>query len=191
MRKNLRSLITLSMIAGSLVLTSCGDNKKEKEETSTPMEHEMHQENGAMDHAKDTEKSVAEFKDDTVQQAYTYYLDIKNALVKDDHVAVQKAASKLVKVYGEDASSNEIALRAKRFSNVTNINEQRDIFSSLTKAMEPVLKEAISSGKIYKQFCPMAFGGKGDYWYSDTDQIRNPYFGDKMLKCGRVEETIM
>ena len=191
MRKNLRSLITLSMIAGSLVLTSCGDNKKEKEETSAPMQHEMHQENEAMDHAKDTEKSVAEFKDDTVQQAYTYYLDIKNALVKDDHVAVQKAASKLVEVYGEDASSNEIALRAKRFSDVTNINEQRDIFSSLTKAMEPVLKEAISSGKIYKQFCPMAFGGKGDYWYSDTDQIRNPYFGDKMLKCGRVEETIM
>ena len=36
----------------------------------------------------------------------------------------------------------------------------------------------------------MAFEGKGDYWYSTSEEIRNPYFGDKMLKCGRVDETI-
>ncbi|MCM8571016.1 DUF3347 domain-containing protein [Gramella jeungdoensis] len=191
MKRNLRSLITLSMIAGSLVLTSCGDSKKDKKDSSTHDGHEMHQEAEGMDHTKETEKSMVEFKNDTVEQAYKHYLSIKTALVESDHVAVKEAAGKLVDVYGEKARTNEIALRAKRFLDVSNIEEQRDIFSSLTKAMEPVLKEAISSGKIYKQFCPMAFGGRGDYWYSDSEQIRNPYFGDKMLKCGRVEETIM
>ncbi|MCG9971813.1 DUF3347 domain-containing protein [Christiangramia crocea] len=191
MKSKLKSSIVLSMLAGSLVLTSCGDNKKEKDDASDPMQHEMHQEAEDMDHAKETEKSMVEFKNDTIQEVYKQYLTMKDALVKSDHVGVQEAADKIVAAYGEAAKDNGIALRAKRFSDVSNIHEQRDIFSSLTKALEPVLKEAISDGKIYKQYCPMAFGGKGDYWYSDSEQIRNPYFGDKMLKCGRVEETIM
>jgi len=43
---------------------------------------------------------------------------------------------------------------------------------------------------VYKQYCPMAFDGKGAFWLSSSEEIRNPYYGDKMLKCGRVEETI-
>lgn len=34
------------------------------------------------------------------------------------------------------------------------------------------------------QYCPMAFGNKGAYWFSETEEKRNPYFGDMMLKCG-------
>ena len=30
----------------------------------------------------------------------------------------------------------------------------------------------------------MAFNNEGAYWLSDAEQIRNPYFGDKMLTCG-------
>lgn len=30
----------------------------------------------------------------------------------------------------------------------------------------------------------------GANWFSEIAEIRNPYFSDKMLKCGRVEETI-
>jgi hypothetical protein len=56
--------------------------------------------------------------------------------------------------------------------------------------MEPVLRNALASGEIYKQYCPMAFEGKGDYWYSNSKDIFNPYYGNKMLKCGRVQETI-
>jgi Cu(I)/Ag(I) efflux system membrane fusion protein len=36
----------------------------------------------------------------------------------------------------------------------------------------------------------MAFDFDGAEWLSDSDQIRNPYFGDKMLTCGSVEDTI-
>jgi Cu(I)/Ag(I) efflux system membrane fusion protein len=36
----------------------------------------------------------------------------------------------------------------------------------------------------------MAFNDKGAYWLSDKEAIRNPYFGDKMLTCGSVEETL-
>jgi Cu(I)/Ag(I) efflux system membrane fusion protein len=36
----------------------------------------------------------------------------------------------------------------------------------------------------------MAFNNSGAYWLSDNATIRNPYFGDKMLSCGSVEEKL-
>jgi Cu(I)/Ag(I) efflux system membrane fusion protein len=44
--------------------------------------------------------------------------------------------------------------------------------------------------KIYNQFCPMANNDKGANWLSFQENIKNPYFGDAMLTCGNVEETI-
>lgn len=43
---------------------------------------------------------------------------------------------------------------------------------------------------IYLQYCPMALNDKGAYWLSNSAEIRNPYFGKKMLECGEVVETI-
>ena len=39
-------------------------------------------------------------------------------------------------------------------------------------------------------FCPMAFDGKGAYWITESREIRNPYFGEKMLNCGEVKEKL-
>jgi hypothetical protein len=36
----------------------------------------------------------------------------------------------------------------------------------------------------------MAFNNKGDFWLSDNEEVLNPYFGDKMLRCGEVVEVI-
>jgi Cu(I)/Ag(I) efflux system membrane fusion protein len=43
---------------------------------------------------------------------------------------------------------------------------------------------------VYVQHCPMAFENTGGDWLSDSEKILNPYFGDMMLHCGRVTETI-
>ena len=37
-------------------------------------------------------------------------------------------------------------------------------------------------------FCPMAFDFAGAHWLQDHEQIDNPYFGAKMLRCGEVRE---
>jgi hypothetical protein len=44
--------------------------------------------------------------------------------------------------------------------------------------------------KIYEQFCPMYKNNEGGVWLSMNEEIRNPYFGDKMLKCGKVQREI-
>ena len=36
----------------------------------------------------------------------------------------------------------------------------------------------------------MAFNDAGATWLSAEDQVLNPYFGDVMLRCGIVQETI-
>ncbi|WP_051201359.1 DUF3347 domain-containing protein [Christiangramia portivictoriae] len=189
MKMKVRSLITMSLIAGSLILTSCGDDKKENNEQVSEEKLEMSDHSEDMKSEKVSEEANAEFSDQNVTQAYEEYLSVKDALVRTNAAAAGKSAQNLQNTLTE--AQPEIAEIAGKLVETEDVNVQREIFSELTAAMEPVLKEAISSGKIYKQFCPMAFEGKGDYWYSNSEEIRNPYFGDKMLKCGRVDNTIM
>ncbi|MDP4747411.1 MAG: efflux RND transporter periplasmic adaptor subunit, partial [Algoriphagus sp.] len=47
----------------------------------------------------------------------------------------------------------------------------------------------LSQQVVYKDYCPMAFDNKGGYWLSETEDIRNPYFGASMLSCGEVKQT--
>jgi len=42
--------------------------------------------------------------------------------------------------------------------------------------------------KLYEQFCPMYDGGTA--WLSTKEEIRNPYYGSQMLKCGKVQREI-
>lgn len=184
----LRSLMSMSLIAGSLIFYSCGDTKKEKEEMVSEENHEMHDMSGDSHSEAAMEQSIAQFNDEAVNQAYVNYLAVKDAFVKTDAKAAAAAAKDLQASLKE--SKPEIAAIAGNIATSEDVNVQRELFSELTAAMGPILKDAITSGKIYKQFCPMAFEGKGDYWYSNSSEIRNPYYGDMMLKCGRVEETL-
>ncbi|WP_420601742.1 hypothetical protein [Flagellimonas sp.] len=43
---------------------------------------------------------------------------------------------------------------------------------------------------FYVQQCPMANNNKGAVWLSTENEIRNPYYGDAMLKCGSVLEVL-
>lgn len=185
MKKRVRSLITMSLVAGSLMLYSCGDNKKNNKEETSEVNMEMNESSPDME---TEEVANAEFTSDTIKIAFDDYLAIKDALVQTDAKAAGEAAKELQASL--ETSNPELAEIAGKIAAAEDVNKQREVFSELTAAMDPVIKEAISSGRIYKQFCPMAFEGKGDYWYSTSKEIRNPYFGDKMLKCGRVDETI-
>jgi hypothetical protein len=61
----------------------------------------------------------------------------------------------------------------------------------MSKDMAVLIKQdGLSSGELYVAFCPMAFNNKGATWISTSKEIRNPYFGEKMLGCGEVQGTI-
>ena len=72
-----------------------------------------------------------------------------------------------------------------------DLEEQRMDFSEFNLAFYKSLKSfGLLNDTAYYQYCPMANRDKGAYWFSDTEEIRNPYFGDSMLACGENRETI-
>lgn len=174
-------------------MVSCRETKED--EAAPPMQHEM-REGEEMDHSAMDEEAIlrdevtAEFKNKDMAMVYQHYINIKKALVQTDAEMAQDNAKQLVADLENTETNAGIANAARNISTSNDVNAQRTSFSELTKALESELDGALSSGEIYKQYCPMAFEGKGDYWFSNSEEIRNPYYGDKMLKCGRVEETI-
>ena len=72
------------------------------------------------------------------------------------------------------------------------IEMKRNHFSIVSnKLIEAIDMFGIASDQpVYLEFCPMAFNNKGAFWISAHKEISNPYFGDKMLKCGEVKRKL-
>ncbi|MFN4761708.1 DUF3347 domain-containing protein [Gillisia sp. Q332] len=196
MKKQIKNVIMLAAVVGSLSLQSCRETSEDK--VAPPMQNEMHEED--MDHNMDGDDTMmddqdmdttsAKFKDDKTAEVYNHYIAIKSALVKTDAPMAQGHAKMMIGSIENTEANAELVRAARDISTSNDVNKQREAFSQLTATMESLLNGAIESGEIYKQYCPMAFEGKGDSWFSNSKEIRNPYYGDKMLKCGRIEATI-
>ncbi len=122
------------------------------------------------------------------------YYELKDALVagkSQDAATDAKNFADIVK--GADHSiiaqnsASILAKEAEEISTTNDIKKQRDVFADLSKNMISVIHGAkFSSKPVYKQYCPM----KKAYWLSSEKAIKNPYYGNSMLTCGRVEGTI-
>jgi Cu(I)/Ag(I) efflux system membrane fusion protein len=71
-----------------------------------------------------------------------------------------------------------------------DVEAQREQFGVLSQALINALTAFGVDDTYYVQFCPMAFDNAGANWLSNEEQIRNPYYGDRMLKCGSVIEEL-
>lgn len=72
-----------------------------------------------------------------------------------------------------------------------DIEVQRQQFETLSNLLINAIKSfGIEGAVFYIQHCPMASDNKGADWISKEEAILNPYFGDKMLRCGMVQEMI-
>lgn len=134
----------------------------------------------------------AKFNDSNIAAIFNQYIHLQNALINTDGEIAQKESDKLLHTIHEvgveiDENLTEtITAMAK----TSDIKVQREEFETLNEWMEIQVKNALESGTIYKQYCPMAFNDKGAYWLSTDKEILNPYFGDVMLHCGRVDSEI-
>lgn len=165
-----------------IVTASCKENKNRQDtKTDTPEEVEQQKE-------QTPDIAVASFIDGMTGKTWHNYLQVRTALVNGDAEGVQTAADNLVESFGEERE--QLKSIAMQMVKAGDIEMQRKLFSDFGKEIESLFKEGLAEGTIYKQFCPMAFKNTGGYWFSDVDEIRNPYFGDRMLKCGKVTETI-
>ena len=164
-------------------------------------------------HAEETpsqEASAAQFHVDVVFQqqlgaVFTTYITLKDAFVASDAAKVKEAASKtqesiskvdmmlLTGVAHNDwmSYSGGIEAALKEMQSSDDIEVQRTAFSKLSDNLYKSIKSyGLGGTTAFYEFCPMAFDNEGGYWLSDVSEIRNPYFGDKMLKCGSVQEKL-
>ena len=138
---------------------------------------------------KQTEK-VEATRERTMESVVTEYLSIKNALVASDAKSAKASAVTLLSVV-DATKMPEVQQKTKEMAAVTDLDSLRVRFDSLSVTLyEQVKAHPDSSQILYKQYCPMAFDNRGAFWLSSEKEIKNPYFGDKMLTCGQVEEQI-
>lgn len=135
-----------------------------------------------------------------IQSFYQEYLVLKEGLVAADNQKTEKAALEMRTII-TDTSFNELEGEAHdliaamgrdviRMVERSEIEEQRNHLNRLSTSLFTMLKAADIQTEAYLQHCPMAFDNQGAYWVSNQEEIRNPYYGDKMLKCGSVRETL-
>lgn len=131
------------------------------------------------------------FSDVKLQTIYTAYIKLKDQLVASNYNTVKPAATALSTSLKGFAGCESAAAIAHKIAEATDIKAQRAAFTDLNVELIPVFKHAsLTSGTVYLQHCPMANNGDGGDWLASEKNIRNPYYGDEMMECGRVAEEI-
>ncbi len=136
-------------------------------------------------------KNEISIKDERKLAIFTNYVDLKNALVKSDAANAQKTAAVLKSSLAAYEGCEPTAEIAQKIASSNNLVVQRKDFTALSADIIALLKSTeIEKGTIYVQHCPMANKGDGGDWLSIEKEIKNPYYGNEMLECGRVTEEI-
>ncbi len=158
------------------------------------------------DHLSHNYSATTETKQEVSQLKIVFddYFAVKDALVKTDGNTASAKAKKLLAAISdvkmEKLSTEEhtvwmevlksLKAGVQNIADTKNISVQRNNFINLSKNMYDVIKVSKTETPTYYQFCPMANDGKGANWLSKENAVKNPYYGNQMLTCGKVIETI-
>jgi len=172
-----------------VVFFSCKENVPEIKTAPTQVAEKTTDEQRDLNKTNTTVEVV--FEDKKFTEIYNAYLDLKASLVNTDTSKAKEAAIAMSAKVGEKYKAENLQEALGALQGSATVKEQRIAFENVSTIVETLISENnIISGAVYKQYCPMAFNGKGAYWLSNSNEVRNPYFGDQMLKCGVVEKEI-
>jgi hypothetical protein len=137
------------------------------------------------------------------------YIGLKDALVASDTAKASAAALKLAvasdslkvnEIQGDTSNiiketagtyTSMITSSAKGLAGESSLAEMRKEFEMIADNLWQLTRVVKYDGqKLFWQYCPMAFNNRGAYWISSERQVRNPYFGDEMLECGKVADSL-
>ena len=139
-----------------------------------------------------------------LRAVFTAYLPVKDALVASDAKMASQRAKDLLSVISKvdmtlvkgDAHKEwmkdleVLHSTTKKMVNESDLEIEREMLSPLSDQLFHTLKKFQVEVSGFRQYCPMVADNQGAYWLSDSDEVLNPYFGNKMLTCGNVEEEL-
>lgn len=131
----------------------------------------------------------------------TKYYGAKDALVASDVEAASTAAGEMVtaleavdvsKMTDQQKPQWE-KLRALIRTDSVHINRNKDLphqrehFIKLSNNIYALVANfKANASEAYLHYCPM----KKASWLSESKEVKNPYYGSKMLTCGSVKTTL-
>ena len=135
---------------------------------------------------------------------FDIYFNLKDALVKTDGITASSKAKDLmnaIKSIKMETLANQehliwmksykkLTSDAEAIANTKDVKKQRNSFISLSSNMYELMKASKYDTEVYYQHCPMANDGKGANWLSKEKAVKNPYYGNEMLTCGKVIEKL-
>lgn len=134
-------------------------------------------------------------------KALPSYLELKDALVASNAEKVSdfaKVSSEKMKVISQKDLDKMLKTHLSKsiemldaIASNSNLENQRSHFVILNENLVAIAMNLESiDNPLYVQKCPMANNNKGAVWLSTEEEIRNPYYGDAMLTCGSVIDSL-
>lgn len=143
-----------------------------------------------------TLKSSAQDNHDQTQlsKLLDHYYGLKDALVAGHADSASSKAGEFIKIANSidykvisEGNINALLKDATPISESGDIKIQRNHFANLSANMITLARTIrFSSRPIYQAYCPM----KKVNWLSSEKAIKNPYYGNAMLTCGEIVDTI-
>jgi len=193
--KKLKMTVGIVVMTLTLTAISCKDGKKD--EPAAPMSNEMYQE--SMDDKDDM--AMSDNQDAKAEAILKDYFNLKDALVGDDNDKAKELGATLASTFGNfDASSYsdseqqelkdimEDATEHAEHISESDIAHQREHFKIISKDVTDMVAITGTENTLYQLFCPMYDGGSN--WLSMSKDVKNPYYGSKMLTCGEMQKEI-
>jgi hypothetical protein len=188
-------ILILGLAMSGLLFTACNNNQKPAVTTGA-------------DTSSSQAATAPESKDSgsSLDKVLHGYLQLKNALAKDDDKDAAEAGKGMVQAMASFDRKSLPAEQGKVFldvaddikehaehigANAGNIKHQREHFETLSQDMFDLVKAGSPTGaKLYYDHCPMYNKRKGANWLSEKKEIENPYMGKEMSGCGTVKEEL-
>jgi hypothetical protein len=182
-----------------LVLIACGGNKDEQAENPETVAT-----------APLTKSQNSDAFNTSFETMLGDYYNLKDAMVRSTSSvasSVDSAANKLISsadslrltelkadeaiVSTAQSYAQGISSEAKALVGEKNLEAKRKAFQMISDQMYDLVRTVrYDKQVVYHQYCPMAFNDEGAYWLSKDSEIMNPYFGNKMLHCGEVRDSL-
>ncbi|NQV52202.1 MAG: efflux RND transporter periplasmic adaptor subunit [Flavobacteriales bacterium] len=134
-----------------------------------------------------------------------HYLELKAALTESNFEGAKSAYQKMDKTFvgismsafqgtGHQAWMQQYPALKESMATLkssADLEAMRKEFKPFSAAFIELLKSFDGfEHALYIQYCPMADANKGGYWISSSKEIKNPYFGERMMSCGATKAEL-
>ncbi|SFW31752.1 DUF3347 domain-containing protein [Chitinophaga sancti] len=144
---------------------------------------------------------------DSLQLAMESYYSLTEGLTQANITYIDRYSGEM-KLHLDSLPLQSLQMDSGRLANVRNqvtsmsaelsgligekgIEEKRAAFDMVSGLLFDLIKVTGLKGKtVYRQYCPMALKDAGGFWLSKSNKKMNPYFGNDMLGCVEVTDSL-